>query len=72
MSTSTVHIFPDEDRWAVETDDGRQRVTYPSRGAAIAAGVQIAMAEDAVLMIHGVNEEPSAIDFSECDVPLIN
>ncbi|WP_454743953.1 DUF2188 domain-containing protein [Cupriavidus necator] len=73
MSALTVRVrFTNEARWAVETDDGRECVTYPSRGAAIAAGVQIAMAEEAVLMIHGANEELGAIDFSECDAQLIN
>ncbi|CAG9179610.1 hypothetical protein LMG23992_04018 [Cupriavidus laharis] len=52
-------ILTEESRWAVETDDlSRTRVIYPSRGAAIAAGVHMAIAEDAVLMIHGIEIEP--------------
>ncbi|MNL63112.1 hypothetical protein D3C87_1872050 [compost metagenome] len=69
MSVNTVQVvLTEECRWAVETDDpSGTRVTYPSRGAAIAAGVQMAMAQDAVLTIHGVENEPSEIDFRDCD-----
>ncbi|AVA33664.1 redox-sensitive bicupin YhaK (pirin superfamily) [Cupriavidus metallidurans] len=71
MPVTTVRVMlTDEAHWAVETDDGRERFTYPSKGAAIAAGVHIAMAEDALLMIDGVNEEPSALDFRDCDAQL--
>ncbi|WP_454752904.1 DUF2188 domain-containing protein [Cupriavidus necator] len=72
MSVSTVQVtISNAGRWAVEADDGREPVTYPSRAAAVAAGVHLAVAEDAVLMIHGVSEEPSAIDFS-CDAKLVD
>lgn len=61
MSIKAVQVvLTEESRWAVETDaPGRTRVIYPSRGAAIAAGVHMAIAEDAVLMIHGIDVEPS-------------
>lgn len=70
MSITTVQVVLTEDsRWAIETDDSSgTRVTYPSRGAAIAAGVHMAMAQDAVLMIHGVEDESSEIDFRDCDL----
>ncbi|CAM2989974.1 DUF2188 domain-containing protein [Cupriavidus taiwanensis] len=54
MTTITVQIRPTEDaRWTVEVDGVPQFTTYPSRDLAIAAGVQMAMANDAVLLIHG-------------------
>ncbi len=45
MSITTVLVLVGDDgRWAVETDAPEsQRVKYPSRGAAISAGVLIAM-----------------------------
>ncbi|WP_439673174.1 DUF2188 domain-containing protein (plasmid) [Cupriavidus necator] len=59
MSIKAVQVvLTEESRWAVETDDPSTRVTYPSRGAAIAAGVHMAIAEDAILMIHGIEGEP--------------
>ncbi|WP_340524554.1 DUF2188 domain-containing protein [Cupriavidus necator] len=69
MSITTVQVvLTEESRWAIETDDpSGTRVTYPSRGAAIAAGVHMAMEQDAVLMIHGVEDEPSEIDFRDCN-----
>uniref|UniRef100_UPI003F4972AF DUF2188 domain-containing protein n=1 Tax=Cupriavidus yeoncheonensis TaxID=1462994 RepID=UPI003F4972AF len=72
MSIKTVQVvLTGESRWAVETDDlAGTRVSCPSRGAAIAAGVHMAMAEHALLMIHGVNDELSALDFRECDAQL--
>ncbi|CAG2154859.1 hypothetical protein LMG31506_05212 [Cupriavidus yeoncheonensis] len=72
MSTKIIRVLlTEESRWAVEADDTLgTRVIYPSRGAAIAAGVRMAMAEDAALLIHGVDEEPSALDFSDCITPL--
>ncbi|MGN5480213.1 DUF2188 domain-containing protein (plasmid) [Cupriavidus basilensis] len=64
MPVTTVRVMLTEKaHWAVERDDGRERFTYPSKGAAIAAGVHIAMAEDALLTIDGVNEEPKCPRF---------
>lgn len=64
MSITTVLVLVGEDgRWAVETDAPEsQRVKYPSRGAAISAGVLIAMQEDACLLIHGIDEHPSELE----------
>lgn len=43
MPVTTIRVMlTEEAHWAVETDDGRERITYPSKGAAIAAGVSIA------------------------------
>jgi hypothetical protein len=69
MSTSTVQVMlTEESRWAVETDDPRgTRLTFPSRSEAIAAGIHMAMEQDAVLMIHGAADEPCGLDFSNCD-----
>jgi len=69
MSMTSVEVFKTEDeRWAVQSDAaGSRRITYPSRGAAIAAGAHMARAEDAVLMIHGIDAPLSERDFSECE-----
>lgn len=74
MSNKIVQVvLTEESRWAVQTDNLiGTRVIYPSRGAAIAAGVQLAMAEDALLMIHGVSDKPSALDFSDCSASLVS
>ena len=72
MSVSTVQVtVTNEGRWAVMADDGGEPITYPSRGAAIAAGLHLAVTEDTVLMIHGISKEPSPIDFS-CDIKLVD
>lgn len=49
MSITTVRVLLTEDaHWALDSDDPDGRpVNYPSRGAAIAAGVHMATAEDA-------------------------
>lgn len=68
MSITTVLVLLGEDgRWAVETNGPEsQRVKYPSRGAAISAGVLIAMQEDACLLIHGLDEHP--IEFESMNI----
>ncbi|WP_427313112.1 DUF2188 domain-containing protein [Cupriavidus sp. H39] len=67
MATITVQVRPTEDaRWAVEIDGVEQPTTYPSRNAAIAAGVHRAIEHDALLMIHGVGTKDSELDFRRC------
>ncbi|RDK11415.1 DUF2188 domain-containing protein [Cupriavidus lacunae] len=74
MSISTVQVLlTEESQWAVETDDPRiTRLTYQSRREAIAAGVHMAMEQDAVLMIHGAADDPCGLDFRGCNAPLAN
>lgn len=74
MSITTVRVLrADDASWVIETDaPNGKRVAYPCRGAAIAAGVHLAMQEDAVLMIHGVGEQKSEFDFSGDESPTIN
>lgn len=67
MTTITVQVLlTDDARWAVEIDGVAQYTTYASRNAAIAAGVHMAMENDAVLMIHGIGKPKSTLDFREC------
>ncbi|WP_316150593.1 DUF2188 domain-containing protein [Cupriavidus sp. BIC8F] len=67
MSTTSVRVFPTEEGlWAVQSDaTDSHHVTYPSRGAAIAAGVHMALADDAILMIHGIDDTLSELDFRD-------
>ncbi|MCY0853327.1 DUF2188 domain-containing protein [Cupriavidus sp. D39] len=64
MTIATIQvILTDDGRWAVESDDaGGERVYCFSRAAAIAAGVQKALEQDGVLMIHGVDDELTELD----------
>ncbi|WP_432258627.1 DUF2188 domain-containing protein [Cupriavidus sp. TMH.W2] len=73
MSISTVQVVPtEESRWVVETDDpSMTRLSYATRRAAIAAGVHMAMEQDAVLMIQGTGE-PCGLDFRGCDASLLS
>ncbi len=66
MSITTVRVLLTQDaHWAVDSDDPNgRRINYPSRGAAIAAGVHMAMTEDAVLLIHGI-DDMSELDFRD-------
>jgi len=40
--------------------------TYLSRGAVIAAGVHMAQTEDAILLIHGIDDTLKDLDFEGC------
>ncbi|MBB3006062.1 DUF2188 domain-containing protein [Cupriavidus alkaliphilus] len=67
MTTITVQIrLTDDARWKVEIDGAEQFTTYPSRNAAIAAGVRMAMENDALLMIHGAGKKDSELDLRNC------
>ena len=69
MATITVQVRPTEDaRWAVEVDGAEQHTTYPSRNAAIAAGVRRAIEHDALLMIHRVGMKDSELDCRHCTI----
>lgn len=53
-STPAIHVMPAADgRWHVACE-GRHPVVWPSRQAAIAAAVQLAMHQHVALQIHGV------------------
>ncbi|WP_427309022.1 DUF2188 domain-containing protein [Cupriavidus sp. H39] len=70
MTTITVQVrLTDDARWTVEIDGVEQYTTYPTRNAAIAAGVHMAMENDAVLMIHRVGRKNSEIDFRDYALP---
>ncbi|CAG9167424.1 hypothetical protein LMG23992_00806 [Cupriavidus laharis] len=67
----SIQVFQTEaGQWSVRSDEpGAGHVDYPSLGAAIAAGVHMAMAEGALLTIHAVNDAKSEIDFAGCSMP---
>ncbi|NSX15965.1 DUF2188 domain-containing protein [Cupriavidus taiwanensis] len=70
MATITVQVrLTDDERWKVEVDGVEQYTTYPSRNAAIAAGVHMAMQNDAVLMIQRVGRKDSEFDFRNSLMP---
>ncbi|SPR99512.1 DUF2188 domain-containing protein [Cupriavidus taiwanensis] len=67
MTTITVQVrLTDDARWTVKVDGVEQYTTYPTRNAAIAAGVRMAMENDALLMIHGVGSKDSELDCRSC------
>ncbi|WP_410748418.1 DUF2188 domain-containing protein [Cupriavidus sp. SIMBA_020] len=70
MPTRTVEVFQSQHgRWMVKSDGDDEKSTYPSRTDAIAAGVHRAMADDAVLLIHGADSTESRLDFSGSSSP---
>lgn len=73
MSINTVQVLlTEESQWAVEVSGwNNARITYPSRRAAIDAGIRAAMEHDAVLMIHGAADEPLGLDFRDCSTPSV-
>ncbi len=69
MAVGHLRVFFNEDgRWPVQSDAADSAlITYRSQGEAIAAGVRMAMANEAVLTIRGLNEPPTQLDFRDCD-----
>lgn len=65
MTDRTIRIFPMNDqRWALEGPPlHRGPKIFPNRKAAIAAAISVAMTEEAMLIIEGSEEQPSAFDF---------
>ncbi|CAN7236249.1 hypothetical protein D9M68_90690 [compost metagenome] len=73
MPIKSIEILLTRDaQWALEYDPDNPGPVYPSRDAAIAAGLQLAMTHDAVLTIHGINDKSDAFDFRELHVPLLH
>ncbi|WP_454735344.1 DUF2188 domain-containing protein [Cupriavidus necator] len=53
MPGTDIHVVPDGDRWAVETEGGHGRETFDTQAEAIAAGTDRAKAKKVELFIHG-------------------
>ena len=73
MAVGHVRVFLTKDgKWAVQLDAADSApTTYRSQGEAIAAGVRMAMANDAVLAIHGLNEPPTELDFRDYEARMV-
>lgn len=59
MTTATIRVTLAEDgRWTVQSDSSeRERFYFLSRAEAIAAGVQKALEQAGVLVIHGIGDQ---------------
>ena len=64
MTTTTIKVILTEDgRWAVEAADAEGgRIYCISRATAIATGVQRALRQDGILLIHGVEGELTELE----------
>ena len=73
MALDHVRVFlTPEGKWAVQSDaPGSAATTYCSQGEALAAGVQMAMENEVVLIIYGLDEPPCELDFRDCDARLV-
>ncbi|BDB29051.1 DUF2188 domain-containing protein (plasmid) [Cupriavidus sp. P-10] len=69
MNVATVQVIPaDEGQWKVEGDESEDRTTYSTRAEAIAAGVHMALENEAVLLILSRTRERRELDFKDCGI----
>ncbi|QRQ86237.1 DUF2188 domain-containing protein [Cupriavidus oxalaticus] len=72
MSVSTVEVmFTKDRRWVVACEGSEDHVPCASRGVAIAAAMKIAIENDAVLLIHGIDDKPDELFFKECEASVV-
>lgn len=69
MVTRAIHVRQcPGGTWIVELEDvDDSAISYPTRGAAIAAGVKMAMEHDLLLFIHGLERKPTRPDLEAHD-----